>query len=178
VSVNEFQEKSPSLPIYLNKGEKILYSFPRGLHNLKVIKEDSIIVQNLKEFVVKKKGGIIVYRFKLGSIYGYCKNGVCHRYYSELKNWRMYDEYYKIEDEGFLIIYSIIKWNGRFSSTHYYYSFALDTPLKSLTMKNIEGDLRDKQELIQKIKNTPALMKNIAVKSKNGNFLLNLVIQQ
>lgn len=175
---DDFKQCSPSLKIFNSDNESIHYYFPYGLSNIKIIKNDTIVPLPLQKFFVKKKNGKLIFKFKHGTIYGYCKNGQFYRYYSEPKNWKIYDGYYKLEEKGAIIIYSMYISNGgkTGSSLYYFYSLGLDSQIKKLKLKNIEADFRSNSILLEKIKSNKTLMKNLWAKDSTGKFIINNVI--
>ncbi len=158
--------------IHRDKKERLVFTFPKGLHTIEAIVKDTVIPQNLRGFSVEKKEGGMKYIFKAGSVYGYYNEGEIFRYYAEPKNWRINDGYYKIEEAGTFVIYSIRKRNLLSSTKHYYYSLNLNSPLKYLNQKNIEADIKD-TVTFNKIMQNKKLAKDIQVRDADGKFLLN-----
>lgn len=179
LSSDDFSNQKPTLTVMKEKGEKIKYIFPKGLGHIKVIKKDTIGYSKLNPFVVKNEKGLIVYKFKSKSIYGYCKNGQCFRYYEDPKSWKIHDGYHTIEDTSNLYIYSRRMSNGRYGSTvRYYYSLNVNDKLKHLTIENLEMDFKQNQIIFDKLKQDTLLKKNIAKRNKDGTFRVNTIISE
>jgi hypothetical protein len=88
-----------------------------------------------------------VFRFKPGTIYGYYECGSIYRY-SPGTEWNGQEDYYKIEEVKYLVIYSSVFISGAES----FYSLDLTSPIHRLTVKNLENDFKDHPDFINAIK--------------------------
>jgi len=156
-----------------------MHIFPKGLGHIKVIKKDTIGFSRLSHFAVKNTGGLVIYKFKAKSIYGYCKNNECYRFYEDPKSWKINDGYHTIEDTSCLFIYSRRTSNGRYGSTlRYYYSLSANDKLRPLTLDNLEIDFKSNLKIVEKVRNDTILKKNISKRNKDGTFRINKVIAE
>jgi hypothetical protein len=131
---------------------------------------------NLKVKVTKTCNVLVYYnsaitRFKFGDIAGYTLKGEKYRAIPRTGVFSLHGYAREVEKRG-LIIYSL-KTNGYKSSyTHYFYSFSDSSPVKSLTLSNLEKDFQSDPLFLQRIKQ---LKKSGGLTQKNseGQFLIN-----
>jgi hypothetical protein len=104
--------------------------------------------------------------FKEGSIYGYYQCGERYRYYK--------NAYYTITEKSPLVIYTITNSNfSGLTEVRYFYSLKSDTDIRSLTLKNIEEDFKNKPSFVTEVKNRFTFWSGLAATNENGKLLLN-----
>jgi hypothetical protein len=146
-----------SFDIVKNKHYKMNFTFPADMSlTLKIIKPDTELV------------------FKPGTIYGYYDCGSVYRY-SPMLELNVPEDYYKIEEAKGLVIYS-----SRFiSGAEIYYSLDINSPVRRLTLKNLEADLKDDPDFINAIKKyTSKPGSDIWDRDKDGAFMINNIYRK
>lgn len=110
--------------------------------------------------------------YKPDSIYGYMHCGQKFRYYKEL-NTEKEGAYYKIEEAGKLVVYSLSQaHNGGTPHLHHYYSLGLDSSIKPLNEPNLRNDFKDNKSFLKAIE----ILKDkngkhdFSLKDKEGHF--------
>ncbi len=128
------------------RGNKITFSLNHN--DIKIISHDSIAI------------------YKAGSVYGYYNCGERFRYSKK--------GYYTIIEKSPLVIYttSVNNFSGM-TEVKYFYSLKSDSEIRSLTMKNIEKDFKDKPAFINEVKNQFKWWSGLAATDDNGKLLLN-----
>ncbi|OJV55613.1 Uncharacterised protein [Sphingobacterium thalpophilum] len=109
-------------------------------------------------------------KYAHGSLWGYQKGNDLFRYFDKTTTFGTYG-YHKIIDTAGLIIYSKKESGGyRMSSTYklYFYSKDLNSPLKKLTIKNLEADFPN-PEFIAELKK----LKKLSVTQADSNLKIN-----
>ena len=109
-------------------------------------------------------------KYSHGSLWGYQKGNDLFRYFDKTTTFGTYG-YHKIIDTAGLIIYSKKESGGyRMSSTYklYFYSKDLNSPLKKLTIKNLEADFPN-PEFIAELKK----LKKLSVTQADSNLKIN-----
>lgn len=109
-------------------------------------------------------------KYAHGSLWGYQKGNDLFRYFDKNATFGTYG-YHKVIDTEGLIIYSKKESGGyRMSSTYnvYFYSNDLNSPLKKLTVKNLEADYPN-PDFINGLKN----LKSLPDKGINSNTMIN-----
>lgn len=142
---------------------------------------DSICLDNEKnKIVLRGPGNTIVIisenekrKYDEGKIYGFSDGEKKYRYY--------YDGafssfgYYSIADTNGLIIYHSRGTSltpKSFGSDYYYYSIGYDSPMKSLTLKNLKKDF-DNKEFIKEVE----ALKNLGEKMED-DFKINVLYKK
>ena len=108
-----------------------------------------------------------------GSIYGYQFEGNQFRYYNPCKTFDdIYTGYYKIEEKGTLIIYSLeIKDDEKI-----YFSTDHCSKILKLTNKNLEKTFQDNPQVLNAIRKNGMIKKNTDAQLSTGLFLINYVL--
>ena len=109
----------------------------------------------------------ITTKFGPGECFGYHYRSDKYRAYSERWSWRTYIGYYKIEDEGTLIVYSKRGHHKSLNAIFYYYSQSADSPILRLNIKNLKKEFPDNPELVGQLKKHRS-----SLKKRRGNHLV------
>lgn len=171
-SYAEFKSNNPSIKI--DSSAKLNYRFPKGLDNLKVVTKDSQAVSQMDGLTILKSNQKFIYKVKAGSAFAYSYNNVTYRYVTDTTlGWKIIDGYYKIENEGNLIIYSKSTTGYRgLSSTEYFYSLNLNSNLKPLQTKYLLKDFADNQVFCNNLSTNKQMSKSLTAKNKDGKFII------
>jgi hypothetical protein len=122
---------------------KISYQHERDAANdLKVDVNENILLRH--EGVIRK--------IKHQEVFGYYYQGQKYVAYGVRKSLFTDIGYYKVEDEGILLIYSIQSYRGNGNQSFYLYSRTIDSPVKRLTFRNIKNEFHDQPEFIVELK--------------------------
>lgn len=103
--------------------------------------------------------------YKPNTIYGYLHCGQKFRYYKEHSTDKE-GNYYKIEEAGKLVVYSLSQAHkGGTPHLHYYYSLSLSSSIKPLNEANLRNDFNDHTTFLKSIE---------ILKEKNGKYNFSL----
>ena len=91
-------------------------------------------------------------KFRYGECFGYHYKGSKYRAYGVRWTWLTDIGYYRIEDEGTLIIYSKRGHHKSPSAIFYCYSRSADSPIFRLSIKNLKREYPDNPELVLRLK--------------------------
>jgi len=147
----------------------------QDLANNKV--SDQIQTDDLNTVVVNLDNKVLLIRrgfeqaYKFGTLSGYYKDGYRYRAFGK-KSWRGTYGYFKVLDDSGLVIYSKRSHNHKTGGkTFYYYSKALDAPVRKLTAKNLRKDFPQDPAFVDAV--TETLQGQVFLTQKNGHTLIN-----
>jgi hypothetical protein len=103
-----------------------------------------------ENIVLIRNGKKTIYRHD--AIFGYYYNGSKYIGFGKHKNWFSDVGFYKIEDEGVLIIYSEPGYRQNADHVFYFYSRQLDSPVRRLTFRHLRSDFKENQAFIDSLR--------------------------
>ena len=107
-------------------------------------------------------------KFRYGECFGYHFKGSKYRAYGARWTWLTDIGYYRIEDEGTLIIYSKRGHDKSPNAIFYYYSRSADSPIVRLNIKNLKKEFPDNPELVLSLKRH-----RTSLKKKDNHLVVN-----
>jgi outer membrane pore protein E len=136
-----------------DKGNKFRFLFPADL-----------------KLTIKMETPDSTMEFKPGSVYGYQLCGKRYRYYPG-GDLLAQEDFYGVEEEGGLIIYSSVHVSG----DEVFYSRDLSSPIRRLTMKNLEEDFAAYPDFIASVKKMKKeeLPVDLSRKDEKGRYEVN-----
>lgn len=116
---------------------------------------------------LKISNGNISVKYPPGSVYGYYYCGVRYRYSAGGELYAP-EDYYRVEEQGSLIIYSSVFWGGQ----EYFYSADISAPIHRLNINNLEKDFIEYSEFMTAIRKLKK-QSGLSTRDKKGHFLIN-----
>jgi hypothetical protein len=100
--------------------------------------------------ILKRKG--VITKIRHGEVFGYYYQGQKYITFGIKRNLFSDIGYYKIEDEGLLIIYSEPGYRQNADHVFYFYSRQLDSPVRRLTFSHLRSDFKENQAFIDSLR--------------------------
>lgn len=128
--------------VYLSDSDYQTHNLTRGFNRTKSAK----LFDNSSHYISIKTDSI-TQKFYYDEIWGYRKNGI---------DWRIYkEETYRVDYVGRVCVYTLVEGMPGNTSQFYYFSTDLNTPVHSISRKNLLAAFHSNSAFVEKLKKFP-----------------------